>query len=132
MGTTVAASVIYPVLRYLIPPKSGEANVDQVKIPFSRKDIEADPKKSKIFRFGRHLGIIVLVPPNELRAFSAECTHLDCTVQNLPAEGIMWCACHNGKYDLEGRNISGPPPRPLEKYVVNEIKGDIFVSKSKT
>jgi cytochrome b6-f complex iron-sulfur subunit len=62
---------------------------------------------------------------------SATCTHLDCTVQNRPDWGIIWCACHNGKYDYDGNNISGPPPRPLEKFNVNEVDGVIFVSRGK-
>lgn len=125
----VAASILYPVIRFLLPPTSGEAQVNQVKLPFTRKDIEADAKKARTFRFGRQMGIIVLTPSGELRAFSAQCTHLDCTVQNRPEEGVLWCACHNGKYDLDGRNISGPPPRPLEPFPVNEVGADIFVSK---
>ena len=63
----------------------------------------------------------------ELKAMAATCTHLDCTVQHRPDLGIVWCSCHNGRYDLDGKNISGPPPRPLEKYVVNEVGDDIFV-----
>lgn len=128
-GTAVAASIVYPVVRFLLPPKSGEANVNQVKLPFGRKEIEAEPKKAKTFRFGRQLGIIVMAPDGKLRALSAQCTHLDCTVQNRPDEGVLWCACHNGKYDLDGKNISGPPPRPLEVFVVNEVSDEIFVSK---
>jgi Rieske Fe-S protein len=42
----------------------------------------------------------------------------------------IWCACHNGIYDLNGHNVSGPPPRPLEEYVVNVAEGDIVVSRS--
>jgi len=128
-GVAVAASILYPVTRFLLPPKSGEANVNQVKLPFGRKEIEADPKKAKTFRFGRHLGIIVLTPNGQLHALSAQCTHLDCTVQNRPDEGVLWCACHNGRYSLDGKNISGPPPRPLELFAVNEVGSDIFVSK---
>lgn len=128
-GVAVAASILYPVTRFLLPPKSGEANVNQVKLPFGRKEIEADPKKAKTFRFGRHLGIIVLTPNGQLHALSAQCTHLDCTVQNRPDEGVLWCACHNGRYSLDGKNISGPPPRPLELFAVNEVGNDIFVSK---
>jgi Rieske Fe-S protein len=41
----------------------------------------------------------------------------------------IWCACHNGHFDLNGKNIEGPPPKPLEEYVVN-VRGDqIVVSK---
>ena len=49
----------------------------------------------------------------ELRALTAKCTHLDCTVQYRAERSDIWCACHNGTYDLKGQNVSGPPPRPL-------------------
>lgn len=125
-------SVFYPIFKYLVPPESGEANVSQVKVPFTRGEIEADPKKAKNFKFGKSLGIIILTEDGELRALEATCTHLDCTVQHRPDLGIIWCSCHNGRYDLNGKNISGPPPRPLELYAVNEVGEDIFVSKEKT
>lgn len=132
LTAAVSASILYPVIRFLLPPSSGEAKVNQVKLPFGRAEIAADPKQAKTFRFGRQLGIIVLLPSGELRALSAECTHLDCTVQNLPKEGVLWCACHNGRYDLNGKNISGPPPRPLEVFAVNEVGDEIHVSKEAT
>jgi Rieske Fe-S protein len=125
----VLAAIFYPVSRFIIPPESGEAKVNQVKLPFTRTEIEEDPKKAKTFKFGRSLGIIVLTPTGELHALSATCTHLDCTVQNRPDLGIIWCACHNGRYDYNGKNISGPPPRPLEQYSVKEDGDDIFVAR---
>lgn len=122
-------SVFYPIISYILPPESGEANVTQVKLPFGRSDIEADPKKAKTFKLGRSLGIVVLTEQGTLSALAATCTHLDCTVQHRPDLGIIWCSCHNGRYDLDGNNISGPPPRPLEKFSVNEVGDDIFVSR---
>lgn len=126
-------SVFYPVYKYVIPPPSGEANVSQVKLPFRLKELQEDEKKSRIFKFGRNVGIILLTPENELKAFNAVCTHLDCTVQYRKDLSIIWCACHNGRYDLEGRNISGPPPRPLTVYTVHvdNATGDIFVAEAK-
>jgi Rieske Fe-S protein len=46
----------------------------------------------------------------------------------------LWCACHNGTYDLGGAVVSGPPPRGLEQFVVN-LRGEgndaeIVVSRS--
>lgn len=131
-GAAFLASALYPVVRFLVPPKSGEANVSQVKLPFGRAEIQAVPQKFKTFRFGRQLGIILMDPDGKLHALSAACTHLDCTVQYRPDMGLLWCACHNGKYDLRGKNISGPPPRPLENFVVNEQGNDILVSKGPT
>jgi Rieske Fe-S protein len=42
----------------------------------------------------------------------------------------IWCACHNGLYDLDGRVVSGPPPVPLERYVVHVEGDDIIVEKA--
>jgi len=37
-------------------------------------------------------------------------------VQYVRADSVVWCACHNGRFDLDGRVISGPPPRPLAQW----------------
>jgi cytochrome b6-f complex iron-sulfur subunit len=125
----MVGTILYPAIRYIIPPESREPNITQLKIPFKRADIEADPQHAKTFKFGRVLGIIVVMQSGELRAMSAACTHLGCTVQHRPDLGIIWCSCHNGRFDLEGQVISGPVPRPLTRFVVNEVGDDIFVSK---
>ena len=65
-----------------------------------------------------------------LKAFSAVCTHLDCIVQYRPEMKGIWCACHNGQYDLNGQNTGGPPPRPLEEYAVNLRGDEVIVSKA--
>ena len=57
------------------------------------------------------------------------CTHLNCTVQYRADLSHIWCACHNGHFDLGGKNIAGPPPRPLDPLVVNARGGQIVVSK---
>ena len=49
----------------------------------------------------------------ELKALTAKCAHLDCTVQYRVERSDIWCACHNGTYDTKGTNVAGPPPRPL-------------------
>jgi len=76
--------------------------------------------------FGAEPAIVLRLAGGELRAFTAVCTHLSCTVQYRDDLQQIWCACHNGHYDLSGRNVSGPPPRPLKPYAVN-VKGDEIV-----
>jgi Rieske Fe-S protein len=120
------ASVLYPIFRYIIPPKMPEAKISTVKV--GRVD-EFVPGSGRIFKFGNKPGILIRLESGEFRAFSAICTHLDCTVQYREDLKIIWCACHNGKYDLNGRNIAGPPPRPLDRYRVI-LKGDeVYVTK---
>jgi len=84
----------------------------------------------KIFKFGNKPGILIRSATGELKAFSAVCTHLDCIVQYQPDKKQIWCACHNGQYNLSGQNVGGPPPRPLEEFVVNTRGEEIVVSKA--
>ncbi len=120
-------SVVYPIFEYLKTPPQGEAEVTSV-VAAKIKDIK--PNTGTVFRFGREPGILISGPDGKLRALSATCTHLDCTVQYRGDMQRIWCACHNGVYDLTGRNVSGPPPRPLTEYVVTLKGDDVVVSKA--
>lgn len=127
VGATLGAFVVYPVLRYLVPPRIPEAATRRVTAAHKG---DLAPDHFKIFPFGGQPGILIRTADGQYRALSAVCTHLGCTVQYRPApDRYIWCACHNGIYDLEGRNVSGPPPRPLEQYAVHVVGDDIVVEK---
>ena len=131
LGGGLLASIVsflYPVLRYLVPPPIPELGGDEV---VAAKVGELKPNGSKIFRFGNHPGLLVQDANGDYRAFSATCTHLSCTVQYRTDLREIWCACHNGLYDLNGRNISGPPPRPLEAYSVHVRGDEVVVSRKR-
>lgn len=117
-------SVFFPVLKYVMPPDIPQAVQNDV---VASKVGELAPNAGKIFRFGNKPGILVRTPEGEYRAFSAVCTHLQCTVQYREDFKHIWCACHNAHFDLTGRNIAGPPPRPLEEYRV-EIRGEDVIA----
>lgn len=70
------------------------------------------------FDFGGQPCLIIRTADGEIKAFNAVCTHLQCTVEFRPLKADIFCNCHDGVYDLSGRNVSGPPPRPLETYKV--------------
>ena len=119
-------AAVYPIARYLYPPRGGEPSVSSA---VAAKAGELAVNTAKIFRFGNRPGMLIHTPQGQLKAFSAVCTHLNCTVQYDDEASVIWCACHNGKYDLNGQVISGPPPRPLEAYQVNVRGDEVVVSK---
>ncbi len=123
----LAAAVLYPVSRYIVPPDAPEATANSVVLGLAGDDIP--PNTGRIFKFGNKPGILLRTPGGELRAFSAVCTHLQCTVQYRTDLTHIWCACHNGHYDLSGRNIAGPPPAPLTEYQVFERGETIVVTR---
>ncbi len=120
------ASLLYPVIRYLIPPRQAEALAKRVA---AAKVGEIAPNSAKLFRFGSSPAILINTADGQLRAFSAVCTHLTCTVSYEADTGTLYCPCHNGRFDLSGNVISGPPPRPLDAYEVEVTGGDIYVSR---
>ncbi|MEW5875190.1 MAG: Rieske (2Fe-2S) protein [Candidatus Zixiibacteriota bacterium] len=119
----LAGGILYPVVRFMIPPEQPEAATSMV---VAAKVGELAPNTSKMFRFGKDPAILIHTDAGQYRAFSAICTHLDCTVQYRDDLKHIWCACHNGHYDLSGNNIAGPPPTPLAQYDV-AVRGDQII-----
>lgn len=131
LGSSVGAfvlAVLYPVIRYVIPPRVAESAATSVALAL--RPAEVPPNSGQVVKFGSRPVILVRTPAGDLRAFSAICTHLGCVVQYRSDLSHIWCACHNGHFDLNGINVAGPPPRPLEAYTVNVREDQIVVSKS--
>ena len=63
----------------------------------------------------------------EVRVFSDICTHLGCRVTWHPDQEHYISPCHNGHFDLLGKVVSGPPPRPLDEFVTKVENGNLFV-----
>jgi Rieske Fe-S protein len=124
LGTSAGAlvgSILFPILAYLRPPVIAEAATAEVEAgPVN--DPEFLDKGFKVVPLGSDPVIVIRVSETEFRALSATCTHLDCIVEYRAAQNVIWCNCHNGRFDLTGRNIAGPPPRPLEVYQVHVVQ----------
>jgi len=138
LGTSVGAlclSVVYPVFRFISPPNIPEATTNQVDAG-QTNDPELMEKKFKIVRFGADPVLLIWAGEDDYRAFSATCTHLDCIVEYQDPQRRIFCYCHNGVYDLQGKNVGGPPPKPLDVYKVHverksaSMPGTIIVSRS--
>ena len=132
LGATVLAwlgSIIYPIIRYLKPlPQTGPGG------PTHLTRDESSKLEQKQFVIVPVSGerVIVIQAQDRVCAFSAKCTHEGCTVTYNPGQSVIWCPCHDGRFDLNGRVISGPPPRPLTAYAVNrQPDGGIVVSEGK-
>ena len=84
------------------------------------------PGSARTFQFpgGHDPCLLIRTREGSLLAYSQKCTHLSCAVVPKIDEGVLRCPCHEGYFDLQtGRNIAGPPPRPLPKITL-AIEGD--------
>ncbi|HYM13725.1 MAG TPA: ubiquinol-cytochrome c reductase iron-sulfur subunit [Bryobacterales bacterium] len=130
LGTGLGASIVsflYPALKFMMPPAVAESAVNQV-VAGNVADLK--PNTGLVFKFGSKPALLVRTAEDKWLAFSAICTHLGCTVQYQPQTQQIWCPCHNGMFDLNGKVASGPPPRPLEGYAAH-VQGDkVIVSRA--
>jgi len=128
-GTSLAAlagAVLYPILNFLVPPRVKEVTATSV---VAGKAADLAPNSGRLVAFGGKPAIVLRTPEGEVRAFTAVCTHLACTVQYRSDFKHIWCACHDGHYDLHGQVLAGPPPRPLEEYKVTVKGDDVILSR---
>ena len=56
-----------------------------------------------------------------LHALNPVCTHMKCNVAWNNAERSWDCPCHGARYDIDGRVLTGPADRDLEKISLPEL-----------
>lgn len=128
IGGSAAAFALtmgYPVLRYMDPETRGHAGPTEVG-----KLDELPLAAAKTVLVGERPVLVLRAADGEVRAFSAICTHLQCVVQYSQERRQIECPCHRGLYSLDGRNISGPPPRRLRELTVIINDGTVLVSEA--
>lgn len=117
------AVLIYPLMRFVIPPEAAEESTGAVTVG---KLEDFSPNSATVVPFGNRPALVIRTSGGDFRAFLASCTHLQCTVRYEPNQERLLCACHNGVFDLEGRNVDGPPPRPLDPLAV-AVRGNKII-----
>jgi menaquinol-cytochrome c reductase iron-sulfur subunit len=70
---------------------------------------------------------VVKKSKSNVRVFSDVCTHLGCRVSWHADQAHYVSPCHDGHFDIVGNVISGPPPRPLDEFVIQIEDGELFV-----
>lgn len=127
MGVGVVASygtgAVY-ALQFLLPRKR-KARFRKLLIA-SLDDLPKDGSKSFKDLSGRE--IVLVHTDRGLKALSTTCTHLGCKVYWEPENARFFCPCHEGVFDVNGNVVSGPPPRPLDRYGVEVDENEnVFV-----
>jgi cytochrome b6-f complex iron-sulfur subunit len=125
-GLISAVPVVGMLAQYLTPGKA--ATTRETVMVGKTDDIPADTPK--IFRFNKEPVVVLLNPAGQYKAFSARCTHLGCVVQFQTEGGPHFgCNCHGSQFDMSGKNVAGPAPRPLAPFRVNLDGKSIYLTK---
>lgn len=131
VGACYAAAMGYPIYRYLSTP-ARRADEAAAVSEVSFEEAKLPPAGSALmFRFGAHPAMLIHHADGTYACFDAVCSHLGCTVQYQAEQGRIFCACHGGVYDPKsGKNIAGPPPKPLKPFTVEIANGQVTITRA--
>ena len=132
----ITAALGLPALVYLLlPPKSrresewveaGDVTKLAPKIPVEmvfRKN-RADGWK---ITSEKQTAWVVKLPDNRVVAFGPQCTHLGCAYHWEETTSQFLCPCHSSVFSVEGSVVSGPAPRPLDRYETRIENGKLLL-----
>jgi len=131
LGGIIGACLGLPALAYLLlPPKARKEDewieagdvtklaVDSpVELTFRRTRVDGWKVQSE-----KSTTWAVKQPDGSVVAFGPQCTHLGCAYHWDEAKNDFLCPCHTSVFSIDGRVISGPAPRPLDRYAT-KIEG---------
>ena len=136
IGGLVAAVVGIPIIGYILSPLLS-APESHWRVVGAVADFRVGQTVLAIFSAFRQDGwvqrvqrIPVYVRRSDETRFlvlGPQCTHLGCMSQWNQNSQTFLCPCHAGVFDADGKNIAGPPPRPLDQYEVKVEDGRLFV-----
>jgi Rieske Fe-S protein len=134
LGTATAGyacAIGYPLVSYLDSGATlGDEGTQVSEVSLGNPD-DLKPDTGKNFAFGNKPALVIKGKDGKITAFIAVCSHLGCTVAFNPDLGRIKCPCHGGEYDpTTGKNVGGPPPKPLEPLAAVVDGGKLIVRKA--
>jgi Rieske Fe-S protein len=103
-------------------------NPQSERATFTRVVLEYETKDGWLTGKARRLAYVKRERGGQIVAISAGCTHLGCIVTWDEAEKLFKCPCHDGRFDVDGKVISGPPPAPLKRHKTRIDNGKVFLA----
>jgi Rieske Fe-S protein len=137
ISAVIAAALGIPAIAYIIGPAlKADEEQEWIRLGSASKVELGQPTlfRAKIERKTgwivneEELTIYVLTEDGrDFIAMSNICTHLGCRVRWIADQGLFFCPCHNATYNKDGEVLSGPPPRPLDRFEVKAEDNQLFV-----
>ena len=136
IGGIIGAVIAIPSIAYLLSPaletKDNTGTIDlgpleKYPIGIPTRFETTITKVNGWERTGTLYGLFVYRKnETDVRVFSDICTHLGCRVSWHADQEHYISPCHNGHFDIVGNVVSGPPPRPLDEYVITVENGNLY------
>jgi menaquinol-cytochrome c reductase iron-sulfur subunit len=138
MGGVITAILGIPAVAYLVGPALKQQAEDWIQLGAVKKVETGTPTLFKVtlehqtgwVTSQEELSAYVLTEDGQnYVAFSNLCTHLGCRVRWIPEQGKFFCPCHNGIFAKDGSIVSGPQPRPMDRFQTKLDNGVLFIKR---
>ena len=121
----ISAALGIPALIYLLfPPKAPKPDewtaVGDISRLTPNSPVEMTFRKTRVDGWKviseKSTTWVVKDATSRITAFGPQCTHLGCAYHWEDSKNEFLCPCHNSLFAIDGRVVSGPAPRPLDRY----------------
>ena len=140
LGGIIAAVIGLPAIGYLLSPalRKQESSTGDDWFPLGPvEDLEEGQPRLFTFTRTQQVGwettaqsygiFVVRKTGGNFDVFSNVCTHLSCRVSWQEELGEYLCPCHDGHFGVDGSIITGPQPRPLDRFNYRVEEGTIMI-----
>lgn len=110
---------------YMRAPEEDHSSTDRIVRIGRLEDLRIG--EARLVRHGVSPFFVIRTGAEQVIALSAVCTHVRCILDYDHERRGLVCPCHDGRFDLNGNVVSGPPPRALPTYEVSTRAGEVFV-----
>jgi menaquinol-cytochrome c reductase iron-sulfur subunit len=137
LGGLIAAVIAIPAAAYLLLKPKSSGSDEMLEIADLATLEVGRPKEVVYFRTRvdgwksikeKTTAWLVKDSAGTVVAFDPICTHLGCAYHWEDAQKKFLCPCHTSVFGLDGKVVSGPAPRPLDRFVTKIEGGKILIS----
>lgn len=127
LGATLGAGT-WATARFMRPNPAGRQDEEVDAGPVERY---ASLSSGTISDAVSDQGIWIARTQGRIVAIHATCTHLGCRVAWVGNDARFRCPCHGSSFDLDGTNLDGPAPRPLEHLAIRVQDGRVIIDSNR-
>ena len=132
----IGAALAIPAVAYLLGPTKAHREDDWVEATDTntltpKTPVEVFFRKSRTDGWKviseKKTAWVVKMADNNIVAYGPQCTHLGCAYHWDEGKTEFICPCHNSFFGIDGKVVSGPAPRPLDRYETKIDNGKLLL-----